>query len=515
MSRTALWLSWLVLSLACGPAMPEPDRDAPGSDAGMTDSGADAPGLDAPGLDAGPPGIAVSHARELRAVWVSSVFRLDFPSAAGLSESAIAAELRAIVDLCEETGLNAIYFQVRPESDALYESELEPWSRFLSGTQGTDPGYDPLAMLLSEAHPRGIEVHAWINPYRAETAPAMSTTPLHVTQRFPDAAILYDGVTVMDPSDTDVRAHVVSVVRDIVTRYDVDGVVFDDYFYPYPEPGMAFPDADRFDAYQDGGGALSLGDWRRDNVNRLIEDTAAAIEDAEPWVRFGVAPFGIYRPGMPAGVVGLDAYEAISCDPLAWLEGGWVDYVAPQLYWPSTSTGQPFGDLVAWWAEQGGEERPIIPALAPYRLGTSADWTIDELATQIELTRAEAPTSAGASWFRLGFMDGSDGDEATATALRARMATLHATPARPPRVPDWAPEVAMPSVTLAGSTASLAHSGDIAGYAVYREGGASYALEAWVPASDDANVTLTTGQYAISAIDRGGAESLGAPVTVP
>jgi uncharacterized lipoprotein YddW (UPF0748 family) len=481
---------------------------APGVDSGAVDAPAsDAPGLDAPrdaaGTDAGPDGMPVGHERELRAVWVATVFRLDFPSATGLTESAARSELSDIVDTAAAAGLNAIFFQVRPESDALYASSLEPWSRFLTGTQGHDPGYDPLAILIELAQPRGIEVHAWVNPLRGLTTTAITVDPSHVTRALSDAAIAYDGGITMDPSDERVHQHVVDVVTDLVTRYDVDGVVFDDYFYPYPDDtGSPFPDDASYTAYTMGGGTLGRGDWRRDNVNRLIAEVSAAIEAAEPWVRFGVSPFGIYRPGMPPGVVGLDAYTVISCDPLAWIAAQSVDYVAPQLYWPTTSSGQPFGDLIAWWATQGTAERPIVATLGPYRLG-SAGWSVDELALQVDLSRAEAPSVSGQTWFRY---------ESLTSELRSRMSSLYATPARPPRVPGMATAtLAAPSVTAAPLAITHPREADLAGYLVYAESGA---LEAFVPRGT-APPALTAGRYLVSAIDRAGVESLGAPVTVP
>jgi len=493
------------LTLGCGgTAVPDagetPDAriDAASSDGGERDV--------AIPMDAGPEGVVVAHQRELRAVWVASVFRLDFPAAAGRTETQIRDELQGIVDLCVETGLNAIYFQVRPESDALYASTLEPWSRFLTGTQGTDPGYDPLAVLLELAQPAGIEVHAWINPLRGMTTTTVTTASNHVSRTLASAAITYDGGITMNPADTRVRQHVVDVVVDLITHYDVDGVVYDDYFYPYPDDaGSAFPDAASYSAYTSGGGTLSRSDWRRENVNLLVQASAEAIEAASPLVRFGIAPFGIYQPGMPPGVVGLNAYEVISCDSLRWIDQAWVDYLAPQLYWASTSSGQPFGALIDWWASHGSAERPVFASLGAYRLGTTG-FNVDEFETEITLTRAAGEGAAGQTWFRLSNLEAS-------SDLRARMASLYAIPARPSRVPDHDVTVAMPSVSY-GSTLTVSHPDPVAGYAVYRDDGAGFELTRWVPVGVPA-VTLASGSYAISAIDRGGAESLGFPLTVP
>jgi uncharacterized lipoprotein YddW (UPF0748 family) len=485
--------------------------DAPaGPDARVIVDGA--PPADSGGDAASAATVEVGHTRELRAAWVATVSRLDFPSRTGLSSAEARAEIEAIVDVAADSGFNAIFFQVRAESDAMYASTLEPWSRFLSGTQGTDPGYDPLALFLELGHARGVEIHAWMNPFRAKTSPATTAAPTHVTQRFPAAAITYNGSVVMDPSSAAVRDHVVAVVADITRRYDIDGVVFDDYFYPYPDAsGTAYPDAAAYAAYTSGGGALSKSDWRRDNVNVLVAAVATAIKAEKSWVRWGIAPFGIYRPGMPAGIVGLDSYEVISCDSLRWISEGWVDYLAPQLYWTSTSTGQPFGPLIAWWAEQATEGRPIIPSLALYRLGSSPAWTTEELATQIALTRGEAPDTAGATIFRHQFLR----DDLLGS--RATIGAAFAAPSRPPALPGHASAIVeAPLPTLAGATVTLAHSasGTLAGYAIYRASGSAHTFERWVPAGSP-SVTLDAGSYAISAIDRAGAESGGVELTVP
>jgi uncharacterized lipoprotein YddW (UPF0748 family) len=502
--------SALVAISGCGgaPLLDAGPTDAPPFDARPLDA------LDAPEdlpSDAGPPPVVVSHRRELRAVWVATVSRLDFPSAAGLSAAQIEAELSAIVDRASEAGLNAIFFQVRPESDALYASTIEPWSRFLTGTQGRDPGYDPLGILLTLAHARGLEVHAWMNPLRGMTSTTVSTDPSHVSNTLSDAAIVYGSGITMNPADPEVRAHVVDVVVDLLQHYDVDGVVFDDYFYPYPDgAGSPFPDAASYSAYTAGGGTLSRSDWRRENVNQLVEATAAAIEAEEPWVRFGISPFGIYRPGMPAGVVGLDAYEVISCDSVRWIEQGWVDYLAPQLYWPSTSTGQPFGDLIDWWARRGSEERPVLASIGAYRLGAAAAWTVDEIQTQITLTRDAGAGAAGHTFFRDEHLEGSP-------ALRAMLAAEYAIPARPPRVPGMSAVVlAPPTATLVSGALTLGHAreAELSGYAIYRQAGASYALTTWVPRGVTPP-SLDAGTYAVSAIDRAGVESGGTELVVP
>lgn len=519
MTRTAFIFA-VVACFGCGDDGGRPDSGADlGTDAfilvdagedGFVPTPDDGGPLDAHMPDLGEPDggtrtlVTVGHQRELRAMWVATVFQLDFPSATTLTSAESHAELEAIVDRVRSLGMNAILFQVRAESDAAYASAIEPWSRFLSGTQGANPGYDPLAQLIELAHDRGLEAHAWANPFRGLTSATSTPDPLHPVNRFPDAAEPYGTGITMNPADPAVRAHVRDVLVDITQRYDIDGVVFDDYFYPYPtsEP---FPDDDDYSAYLTGGGALGKSDWRRENVNALIASIDPALEAVAPWVRWGVAPFGIYRPGMPSGIVGLDAFEVLAADSRRWLEEGWVDYIAPQLYWPTTSSGQPFGPLVDWWASVATAERPVIPSLGLYRIGTAPEWTPDEFAMQVALTRGEGERAAGQTWFRLGSLNAE---------LETMLRSVYATPARPPRVPGYDATVEPPDVGPVPGGITLAHSSPaIRGYAVYRAEGADWVLERWEPVGRTA-VALAAGTYAVSAIDRGGVESAGVEVEV-
>ena len=279
-------------------------RDAGEMDAGPTDAGE---GVMTELVDA-------THRREFRGVWIATVANINFPSRPGLSVEAQQAELRDLVTLTADAGLNSIVFQVRPECDALYSSSLEPWSRFLTGTQGQDPGYDPLAYLLEQAHARAIEVHAWLNPYRAKSNSGSTAVAPHLSITQPNYAHRYGTFVWMDPAAEPVQAALLAVIEDIVTRYDVDGIHFDDYLYPYPD-GAEFPDDATFAAYQAAGGGLGRADWRRDNVNRMVEAIHEMLLDRAPAVRFGISPFGIYRPGQPPGINGLDQYAAIFADP--------------------------------------------------------------------------------------------------------------------------------------------------------------------------------------------------------
>lgn len=499
---------------ACASEIPDESTPAPPDGSSIDGSSADVT-TDPSGIDAGDAASTttlVAHAREFRATWVTTVFRLDFPSTTALTPGQAQNEISRIVDEAASAGLNAIYFQVRSESDAFYASKLEPWSRFASGTQGTSPGYDPLALFISTAHAKGIEVHAWLNPYRAMASLGVATAPTHVTNLYPDAAITYGGSIMMNPADARVRSHIVDVVTEITRDYDVDGVVFDDYFYPYPVSGTPFPDDASYDAYVGLGGALTRSAWRRDNVNQLVAAVSTAIHAEKPWVRWGVSPFGIYRPGMPSGVTGLDAYEAIACDSVHWITQDWVDYLAPQLYWTSTSSGQPFGALVDWWSSKAKPSRPIFPTLALYKVGTAAEWAPAEYETQIALARG-AGGAAGQTHFRHAFL------ESDVANIKTTFANAYAAPARPPVVPGVAgTTVAVPAATLTATSLTLTHAAPatIRGYAIYRSIAGEWELARWVPMSEAAApVSLAAGNYAISAIDRGGVESLGLVVAVP
>ena len=338
----------------------------------------------------------VGHDRELRGAWVATVFGINWPSNPNATAAVKRQELIDLVDTVADSGINAIFFQTRPESDAMYLSSLEPWSRFLTGTQGRDPGFDPLQTAIDAAHARGVELHAWVNPYRGLTSTTVTAANNHVSKTLRPDAISYDGGIWMNPASPSVRGHVVDVVEDIVARYDVDGIHFDDYFYPYPGD-TAFPDATAYTAYTNSGGTLSKSAWRRENVNTLIDDVSVAIAALRPSARFGVSPFGIYKNGVPTAIAGLDAFEAISCDPVTWLAMDWIDYVAPQLYWPTTQTQHAFGTLLPWWASlTDGDGRFVVAGMNLAAIGVPGrGFNLAEYAAEIEIVRAHRDEGAG------------------------------------------------------------------------------------------------------------------------
>jgi uncharacterized lipoprotein YddW (UPF0748 family) len=343
--------------------------------------------------------------REFRGVWVATVSNIDWPSKRGLPVEQQKQELLAILDRAAELKLNAVIFQVRTAGDALYASELEPWSEYLSGVQGKapEPFYDPLEFAVTEAHRRGLELHAWFNPYRARHPSARSAdAPTHLGQTRPDIVHRYGTHLWMDPGEPAVQDHTTRVVLDVVTRYDVDGVHIDDYFYPYRERDrnnkeIPFPDDASWKRYRASGGTLSRDDWRRNNVDRLIERVYREIKQTKPWVKFGISPFGIWRPGYPAQIGGFDAYEQLYADSRKWLNEGWVDYFTPQLYWPIERTAQSFPVLLDWWAGENTHARHLWPGSHTNLAAAtkpSAGWSAEEIVRQIEIARSR-PAASG------------------------------------------------------------------------------------------------------------------------
>jgi uncharacterized lipoprotein YddW (UPF0748 family) len=290
--------------------------------------------------------------------------------------------------------LNAIILQVRPACDALYRSDLEPWSEYLSGKMGQPPSpeYDPLHFAIEEAHARGLELHAWFNPYRARHSSAKSpASPLHLTIRRPDLAKVYGEQRWLDPGEKDVQNHSLRVILDVVKRYDIDGVHIDDYFYPYKVKGptgqdLPFPDEPCWKRYIDEGGTLSRDDWRRENVNRFVERLYGSIKREKRWVKFGISPFGIGRPGKPAQIKGFDQFTELYADTEKWLRNGWCDYWTPQLYWRIDPPAQSYPVLLKWWAGQNAMGRRLWPGNYTSRAG---EWPAQEIVNQVERTRAQ------------------------------------------------------------------------------------------------------------------------------
>ncbi|MBN2780979.1 MAG: family 10 glycosylhydrolase [Candidatus Marinimicrobia bacterium] len=328
---------------------------------------------------------------EFRGVWLSTVANIDWPESRLDPEAKKQADLIRYLDLMKETGINALVFQVRPSCDAMYPSPYEPWSYWFSGTQGEGPAadslWDPLAFAVEEAHKRGMELHAWVNPYRAVVNPLWADSAgylsdRHISRQRPDWLLKFSSVCILDPGKAEVRDYITKIFMDIVTRYDIDGLHMDDYFYPYSpiknEDSLTFAEESR--------GFTDLHDWRRDNINLLVARVADSIRQVKPWVKWGISPFGIYKPGVPKGIEGFDAWSVLYCDPLAWLEAGTVDYITPQCYWPFGG-GQDYGTLIPWWAgEAKKHKRHFYPGQALYR-AASDKFPVGEIPRQVRMNR--------------------------------------------------------------------------------------------------------------------------------
>lgn len=349
--------------------------------------------------EARPPAVV----REFRGVWVASVVNINWPSRPGLSTAQQQAELVHILDRAVELNFNAVLLQVRPTADALYASELEPWSYYLTGVQGKapEPFYDPLAFAVREAHARGLELHAWLNPFRVRQKGARYPASADsLSKRHPEWVRQYGTLEWMDPGEPGARDHSLAVAADLVTRYDIDGIHIDDYFYPYRERGpdgkeMEFPDAETFAKY---GAGRSLGDFRRANINDYVRRLYEQTKQIKPHVKVGISPFGIWRPGHPEQIRGMDAYEVIYGDALLWLREGWSDYFTPQLYWPIAQTPQSYPVLLNWWIGENVKRRHLWPGLFTTRAdGARPTWKPSEVEYQVKTARGfGGPGGAGA-----------------------------------------------------------------------------------------------------------------------
>jgi len=348
----------------------------------------------------GPPPVT----REFRAIWVATVSNIDWPSKPGLNTWEQQAELLAILNMAVKLHMNAVVLQVRPATDALYSSKLEPWSEYLTGQMGRapEPYYDPLAFAVEEAHKRGLELHAWFNPYRAHHPSAKSDISAdHLSYSRPELVKTYGRHLWLDPGDTAVRRHSIRVLTDVVRRYDVDGVHLDDYFYPYKERDSAgvlieFPDSVSWKHYVDNGGKLSRDDWRRNNVDVFVRDLYKGIKATKRTVRFGISPFGMWRPRFPAQIKGFDAYAELYADSKKWLNEGWLDYFTPQLYWTIAREESSYPVLLKWWISENTHGRNIWPGNFTSRVGSSGEtsWKTQEILDQISATRL-APGASG------------------------------------------------------------------------------------------------------------------------
>ncbi|SHK97126.1 glycoside hydrolase family 10 protein [Hymenobacter psychrotolerans] len=419
--------------------------------------------------------------RELRGVWIATVENIDWPSARNLTPEQQRREYIRMLDAQQRTGINAVFVQVRPASDAFYQSSLEPWSKWLTGTQGKapSPAYDPLPFMIEEAHARGMEFHAWFNPYRGSTDTlTRRLAPLHPFRQHPEWFLRYSGKLLYNPGLPEVRQYINRVILDVVRRYDIDGVHFDDYFYPYPEAGKVIQDEAAFARHNPDG--LKLPDWRRQNVNILIRDLHDSIQSTKRWVKFGISPFGVWRNQAtdPNGSAtrAFQGYDGLYADALEWVRKGWVDYLLPQLYWSSTFRLAQYPVLVEWWA-RNANGRHLYIGHGAYRMSesTKADTTWRnprELPRQVRLNRT-FPTEVGGSVFfssksllanALHTTDSLRQNLFRYPALVPTMPWLDAVPPRPAQ--NLTLTAALPANTLTWQPSPIASDGDLAAYYV-------------------------------------------------
>lgn len=391
--------------------------------------------------------------RELRGAWVATVANIDWPSRKALSAEEQRAEMTAQLDMAASLRLNALLLQVRPSADALYVPGLEPWTEYLTGTQGEHPGWDPLAEWVAGAHRRGMELHAWLNPYRARAAPATSNaSPDHLSLRRPDLVKTYGNLQWMDPGEPDAQSQTLAVCADLLRRYDIDGLHIDDYFYPYPikdaqGQDIPFPDDSSFARL---GAGQGLADWRRGNVDGLVQRMQQVARLERPGAAFTISPFGIGKPALrPPGISGFSQFDQLYADVERWLEAGWCDALVPQLYWPVAQVAQAFPVLLDYWLAQPRlAGRGIWAGLYTSRLAQregERGWLPQEIIDQIALTR-QRPAAGGHVHFsmvallqnRLGIADALRAGAYAEHALPPAMAWLDDLPVAAPRVSAWA-----------------------------------------------------------------------------
>jgi uncharacterized lipoprotein YddW (UPF0748 family) len=340
---------------------------------------------------------------EMRAVWVATVENIDWPAAKGLSPEEQKSSFIDLLDLHKRNGINTMIVQIRPCSDAFYPSPFEPWSEWLTGKQGKapDPYYDPLDFMIKETHKRGMEFHAWLNPYRAVfNIFNSSIASNHISKKHPEWFLTYGDKKYFDPGNKEVQEYVVGIVHDIVSKYDVDAIHFDDYFYPYPIPGKPFPDNKSYRKY---GQQMSLDDWRRSNTDSIIYKISTTIREIKPKCQFGISPFGVWRNSDkdPLGSdtkAGPTNYDVLYADILLWLKKSWIDYVTPQIYWEIGHKLAPYEVLIDWWSRNTYGKNCYI-GLAPYRAGSNKAWkSPTQLTRQIEKIRS-TPNIKGMVFF--------------------------------------------------------------------------------------------------------------------
>ncbi len=397
--------------------------------------------------------------REFRSAWVATVANIDWPSKKTLTTDQQKAELIKILDVSAGMNLNALVLQIRPMCDALYPSDLEPWSEFLTGKMGQAPVpyYDPLEFVIEESHKRGIELHVWFNPYRARhTSSSKEIAANHISKLKPEIVRQYGEYLWLDPAEEETKRHTLAVILDVVKRYKVDGIHIDDYFYPYKSyaKGADFPDDAPWQTYTNGGGKLSRDDWRRGHVNDFVERMYREVKKENPLVKVGISPFGIWRPGVPEGTfTAFDQYSELYADAKLWLNKGWLDYWTPQLYWPLSAEQQSYTTLMKWWVDENHQKRHFWPGNFTSKVGNSSGWEPDEVINQIKATRGEPGASGNVHFSMVAFSQNRQG---LTDKLRDG---LYAQPALVPASPWLSKETpAEPIITMAKKMTAISGS---------------------------------------------------------
>jgi uncharacterized lipoprotein YddW (UPF0748 family) len=457
-------------------------------------------------------GMPLDAPRELRGMWLTTVRNTDWPSRPGLDEQTLKNDFKAWLDLAQRLNHNAIFVQVRPSGDAFWPSAYAPWSDWLTGKRDdVSPGWDPLAFMVAETHARNLEFHAWFNPYKAsQVADVNQLAPDHPIRKHPDWQITYpatgsDARLYYNPGVPDARVFVEDSILDAVRRYDIDGVHFDDFFYPYPAGKQDFPDDATFQQF--GKGFSNKGDWRRDNVNKFVQETDKRIKELKPWVKFGISPFGIWRNSATdntgSQTKGLQSFDEIYADTRKWVKEGWLDYIAPQLYWYIGFDAADYGKLLPWWSDTvKGTKVQLYIGQADYRVGQSGVWSDpDELTRQLKLNKQF--NVAGTIHFTAKDLLA---DKLGAVA-RYRNA-VNATPALVPamsRLPSHAPDAPAGVSAKRGEGVSVVltwKQSDAASYAVYKVDGQTARLVGTTRGMTWTDPEGGAAQYCVTGLDR-------------
>ena len=467
----------------------------------------------------------VQPQREFRAAWVATVANINWPSKPGLSTADQQKEAITLLDFLKAHNFNAVIFQVRPHTDALYKSDIEPWSYYLTGEVGKapDPFYDPLDFWTEAAHDRGLEMHVWLNPYRSHHKDGGPISDKSIVKTKPHLSVfLKEGYWWLDPSKKETQEHSTAVVMDLVKRYDIDGIHFDDYFYPYPSYNLGddFPDDESWTAYQKSGGKLSRGDWRRESVNTFIKQLYKKIKAEKKYVKFGISPFGIWRPGYPESIEGFDQYDKLYADAKLWLNKGWIDYFTPQLYWEINRIPQSYPVLLNWWAGENKLNRHLWPGISVYKGG--GEKNADETINEIMISRAMLPKSKGAVHWSISALTKSDTVSKAILAgpykKRALVPTTSWLDKKAPASPMVTINVQEDSLTINWKHADekdvfqwvvYSNNGDKLNYEILHRKERSFAFK-----NNSGDKKLSIKSIAVSAVDRMGNESVRTEVQI-